>query len=161
MSLQDEKKWPEQVVRVCSGAVRLEKCECGPAEERGGGQSCFGTVQGNFAKCECTLSYLSWEETLLLSYPTKSPPKLPWQLLDNFLYFTALLLLLLLSQRCVGNTLQWLANLSSGFYDQKLKSHSAWECQGVLTRSCWDHWKHFHRPDVRQQVELVGLVSEG
>lgn len=41
------------------------------------------------------------------SFPNQSLPKLPSQPLDNFLHFTALLLLLLLSQRCAGNTLCW------------------------------------------------------
>lgn len=68
------------------------------------------------------------------------PPQLPSQLPDNFLNFTALLWPLPLSQRCVGNTLQWLTNLCRGFYDQKLKSHSAWVCQGILTPNWWDHW---------------------
>lgn len=47
--------------------------------------------------------------------------------------------MLLLSQRCVGNTLSWLTDLSRGFYDSELKSHSGWECQGILTLNWWDH----------------------
>ncbi len=39
----------------CSGAVRLERCECGPARERGGGTFDFGTVRDNRTECECTL----------------------------------------------------------------------------------------------------------
>lgn len=97
-------------------------------------------------KMDCPLCMLLVKSQVLdkknlnWSFPTPMPTyRLSSQVLDNFLHFTAHLLPLLLSQRCVGNTLRWLTNLGRGFYDQKLKSHLSQECQGILTLNWWDH----------------------
>ncbi len=39
----------DQAAQVCSGPVRLEQCERRPAGERG--QSCCGTIRGNWTEC--------------------------------------------------------------------------------------------------------------
>ncbi len=49
----------DRVTQVCSGAVRLEECECRAGWEGEGGQLCFGTVWGNLVKSECVLKHFA------------------------------------------------------------------------------------------------------